>query len=158
MAEIVTRRDVPVVLMHMKGRPKTMQVSPAYDDLILDVYSSLARSVETALSRGIKKEKLIIDPGIGFGKTFEDNLVILDRLHEFRSLGPPVCIGVSRKAFIGAALGISEPRKRLFGSVSAGVIAVRGGAKIVRVHDVKEMVEAVRVADAIAAGRLPREA
>lgn len=157
MAEMVAEADVPLIVMHMKGEPKTMQENPAYQDLMGEVYAGLAGSVKTAESYGIRRDMLIIDPGIGFGKSFEDNLVILDRMHEFRSLGLPVCVGVSRKAFLGAVLGIAEPKDRLTGTVAASVIAIRGGARIIRVHDVREAVEAVRVADAVAAGRLPGE-
>ncbi len=158
MAELAASEEVPVILMHMKGSPRTMQENPVYEDLVSEIYASLSGSVDTALKAGISRDRIIIDPGIGFGKTFEDNLVILDRLHEFRSLGVPICIGVSRKSFLGATLGITEPKKRLIGSLAANIIAVRAGARIVRVHDVRETVEAVRVADAIAAGRLPTEA
>jgi dihydropteroate synthase len=157
MAELIAEREVPVILMHMKGSPKTMQTNPTYNDLISQICSVLSDSVDAALTAGTARDRIIVDPGIGFGKTFEDNLVILDRLHEIRSLGAPICIGVSRKAFIGAALGIAEPKERLFGSIAANVIAVREGARIVRVHDVAETVEAVRIADAVAAGRLPSE-
>jgi dihydropteroate synthase len=157
LAELAAEKEVPVILMHMKGSPKTMQEDPVYDDLISEIYASLSASVKAALAAGIAPDRVVIDPGIGFGKTFEDNLVILDRLREFRSLGVPICIGVSRKAFLGATLGIAEPKKRLVGSLAANVIAVREGARIVRVHDVQETVEAVRVADAVAAGRLPSE-
>jgi dihydropteroate synthase len=158
MAELVAEKQVPVILMHMQGSPKTMQKDPTYDDLISEIYLSLSGSVKTALSAGIRRDRIVIDPGIGFGKTVADNLVILDRLHEFRSLGVPICIGVSRKSFLGATLGIPKPKKRLIGSLAANVIAVREGARIVRVHDVRETVEAIKVADAVAAGNLPSEA
>jgi dihydropteroate synthase len=158
MAEVVAEHGVPVMFMHMKGKPKSMQDNPVYEDLIHEIYSSLAGSVEAALAHGIGRDKLIVDPGIGFGKSFADNLIILDRLHEFRSLGLPICVGVSRKSFLGATLGVPEPKKRLSGGIAASVIAVRGGAKIVRTHDVRETAEAVKVADAIEACKLPQEA
>ncbi len=151
MAEVILEHGVPTIIMHMKGKPRTMQQNPEYEDLMLEIYSYLARCVEVARSYGIGLQKLIVDPGIGFGKTFDDNLVILNRIHELRSLGLPVCAGVSRKAFIGAVLGIGHPKERLIGSIAASVIAIRGGARIVRVHDVKEVVQAAKVADAISA-------
>jgi dihydropteroate synthase len=155
MAELVAQHGVPVILMHMKGKPKTMQENPVYEDLVTEVYSILAQSVDMAASAGIAHDKLIIDPGIGFGKSFNDNLVILNRLHEFKSLGLPICIGVSRKAFIGAVLSLPEPKDRLVGSLALNVIATCSGARIVRVHDAKETTEAVKIADAVAAGRIP---
>jgi dihydropteroate synthase len=158
MGEVAAEHGVPVILMHMKGKPKTMQENPVYNDLIEEIYSSLEISVDKALAAGIGRDRIIIDPGIGFGKSFEDNLVVLDRLHEFKSLGVPICIGVSRKAFLGAVLRIPEPKNRLTGTISASMIAVREGAKIVRVHNVKETVEAVKVADAIVTGKLLQEA
>ena len=151
MAEVAARASAPLIVMHMKGQPKTMQDSPAYDDLIGEVYSSLERSARSAVSHGVARANVVVDPGIGFGKTFEHNLQILDRLHEFRTLGMPICVGASRKAFLGAVLGLPRPKDRLAGSLCAAVIAVRGGARRVRVHDVKETVQAVRVADAVAA-------
>ncbi len=157
MADLVAEHKVPIILMHMKGKPKTMQDNPVYDDLILEVYSSLAKSAASALSAGVEKNRIILDPGIGFGKSFEDNLKLLDRLHEFTGLGFPICIGVSRKAFIGATLGIQEPKDRLIGSIAASVIAIRGGAKIIRTHDVMETAQAAKLADAITNGELPGE-
>lgn len=149
MAAVIGELGVAVVIMHMKGKPKTMQEDPVYDDLMLEIHSYLAQGIEVARSFGIGPDRLMVDPGIGFGKTFEHNLVILDRLSQLRSFGLPVCVGVSRKAFLGAILRQPEPKKRLIGTVAACVSAVRSGAKIIRVHDVKEAVEAVRVTDAI---------
>ncbi len=157
MADLAAEFKVPMILMHMKGKPKTMQDNPVYDDLILEVYSSLAKSAASALNAGVQKNRIILDPGIGFGKSFEDNLKLLDRLHEFTGLGFPICIGVSRKAFIGATLGIQEPKDRLIGGIAASVIAIRGGAKIIRTHDVMETAQAAKLADAITNGELPGE-
>ena len=157
MAEIAAESGVPVILMHMKGAPKTMQDNPVYGDLIHDIYSSLAGSIEKAEAFGIARNMLIVDPGIGFGKTFEDNLMILERLHEFKSLGVAICVGASRKAFIGAVLGLKNPKERLVGSLSAALIAAVKGAKILRVHDVKETVEALRLAEAVASGGFEKE-
>ena len=157
-AALAVQFHVPIILMHMKGRPKTMQDNPVYDDLVGEIFSSLAGSAQTALNAGVDRNRIILDPGIGFGKSFEDNLVLLDRLAEFTSLGFPICIGVSRKAFIGATLGIPEPKDRLIGGIAAAVVAIRGGANIIRTHDVLETVQAAKLADAITAGELPGEA
>jgi len=157
MGEIAAEHKVPVILMHMKDKPKTMQDNPVYEDLIQEIYTSLLISVEKALASGIERNRIIVDPGIGFGKNYDDNLVIIDRLHELKSLGLPICIGASRKAFLGAALNLPEPKARLIGTISASVLAARNGARIIRIHDVAEAAQALKIADAVATGRLPRE-
>jgi Dihydropteroate synthase (EC 2.5.1.15) len=146
MAEVVAEKRASVVLMHTKGDPKTMQDNPVYVDLIEEIFEYLSRSVERARRSGI--EQIMIDPGIGFGKTLEQNLVIIDRLNEFRSLGVPVLIGVSRKSFIGKILGMPV-ESRLEGTAAAVAASIMKGADIVRVHDVKEMLRVSRVVDAI---------
>jgi len=146
MAEVVAEKRASVVLMHTKGDPKTMQDNPVYVDLIEEIFEYLSRSVERARRSGI--EQIMIDPGIGFGKTLEQNLVIIDRLNEFRSLGVPVLIGVSRKSFIGKILGMPV-EWRLEGTAAAVAASIMKGADIVRVHDVKEMLRVSRVVDAI---------
>lgn len=149
MARIVARYEVPVVIMHMKGTPRDMQKNPVYDDLIQEILDYLRKGIRTAEESGIAEERIIIDPGIGFGKTFAHNLQIIHKLHEFTRLGKPVLIGPSRKAFIGKILGDVPPDKRLEGTAAAVAISVMNGASLVRVHDVREMARVVKVADAI---------
>jgi len=140
---------VPVVLMHMLGEPGTMQQAPAYDDVVLDVYDYLESRIAAAEAAGIARTRIIADPGIGFGKTIAHNLALLDQLSLFRGLGVPLLIGVSRKGFI-ARLSAGEPvDHRLAGSLAAALAAVRQGAQILRVHDVPETVQALRIAAAI---------
>ncbi len=146
MADVVASYKASVVLMHIKGTPKTMQQNPHYDDVISEIYSYLCESVEIAKSAGI--EQIIIDPGIGFGKRLIDNLEIIRRLREFKSLGYPILIGVSRKSFIGNVLNLPV-EERLEGTAGAVAISVWNGANIVRVHDVKEMTRVVKIVDAI---------
>jgi len=154
MAALVARAGVPVILMHMQGVPQTMQREPRYQDVVEDVREFLAERVRSAGLAGIAREQIIIDPGIGFGKTLVHNLALLKDLHSLKSLGQPLLIGVSRKAFIGRILNSSAPEERLEGSLAAAVAAVLRGANIVRVHDVSETVRALRVTDAIRLGRL----
>lgn len=152
MAGIAARYNAGVVLMHMKGEPRTMQESPAYADVIKEVLEKLSRLMERAEANGVKKENIIVDPGIGFGKTCGHNLEILSNLRDFKSLGRPVMVGVSRKSFIGSILG-TGPQERVFGTASAIAIAIENGADLIRVHDVKEMKQVAKVADAIVRNR-----
>lgn len=145
MVELVAEHDASIIIMHMKGEPRTMQVRPRYKDVVADVISFLQDRVEMAEAAGVKPRKIMVDPGIGFGKTLEHNLDIISRLREFRSLGKPIVIGVSRKSFIGKLTGLPA-QQRLEGSLAAAVLAVRNGADIVRVHDVEETVRALAVA------------
>lgn len=138
MADVVAKFGCPAVITHIKGTPKNMQENPAYEDVVSEIFDYFEETIRAVELRGVKKEQLIVDPGIGFGKRVEDNLCILKRLNEFRNLGLPVLIGASRKSFIGAVTGEKNPVKRLPGSLAAAGIAVLKGAKIVRVHDVKE--------------------
>lgn len=154
MADLVAVQNVPVVLMHMKGTPRTMQLEARYSDVVAEVRDFLARQVAFAVERGINREKIIIDPGIGFGKTLEHNLALLRELPMIASLGQPLLFGASRKAFIGKILN-ADPDERLEGSLAAAVAAVLGGAHMIRSHDVKETCRAVRVADAIRFGVVP---
>ncbi len=149
MAKVVARAGVPCVVMHTPGRPKEMQRLARYRDLMREVFDGLAAALARGEDAGIRRAQMIVDPGIGFGKTAGHNLEILRRLAELRSLGRPVLVGVSRKSFVGKTLGV-DPEGRLAGSLAAGVIAVRNGASILRVHDVEATCRAVRVADAIA--------
>ncbi|WP_283399772.1 dihydropteroate synthase [Desulfurobacterium pacificum] len=138
MAEVVAKYDVPAVIMHIKGKPKDMQKNPHYTDAPTEILQYFQKTIEEAVEKGVKREKLIIDPGIGFGKRLIDNLCILKRLKEFKVLGLPILIGASRKSFIGHVTGEEVPEKRVPGSLAAAGIAVLNGAKILRVHDVKE--------------------
>ncbi|MEW5944804.1 MAG: dihydropteroate synthase [bacterium] len=149
MAKVAAESGAPVCLMHMLGTPADMQNDPRYvTDVVFEIVSFLAERVEYAVSRGVRRERIIIDPGIGFGKTVEHNLEILNRLREFRVLGHPVLVGASRKSFIGKVSGL-EAGERLEGSLAAAVAAAARGADVVRVHDFAETLRAVRVADAV---------
>jgi len=149
MASVVARHGASLIIMHMKGTPGDMQLRPRYKDVVKDIIGDLKISLKMAESAGVADQKIIIDPGIGFGKTFEHNLEILNRLEEFIELKRPICIGASRKSFIGKALGIKDPGGRLIGTIAASVIAIMKGASLIRVHDVKEAVQAARMADSI---------
>jgi len=148
MASVVAEARVPVVLMHMKGTPKDMQLDPRYDSLISEIISFLRARIQAAVDTGISPNQIIIDPGIGFGKTVPHNLEIIRRLREFKSLGKPILIGTSRKSFIGKVLGLPVD-DRLEGTAATVAIAIANGADIVRVHNVKEMARVVRMTDAI---------
>ena len=148
LADLCAERDCGVMLMHMLGTPRTMQESPTYDDVVEDVKAFLAERIEFALGRGIAEERIWIDPGIGFGKTLQHNLALLRRLGELRALGRPICIGTSRKSFIGT-LTDREVGERLGGTVASNVLALANGAAIFRVHDVRAVREALVVAKAI---------
>jgi len=148
MAELIAESGVPLVIMHMLGEPKTMQENIHYTDVVDDITDFLRERIEYLERKGVKREKIILDPGIGFGKTVRNNLEILRRLGEFRSLGLPILIGASRKSFIGAVTG-QNVGERLYGSISAAVLSVLNGANIVRVHDVAETRDALLVADAV---------
>ncbi len=137
---------LPVVLMHAQGTPETMQIEPTYDDVALDVYDGLEARIETCLAAGIARSLLVIDPGIGFGKTSRHNVELLQQLTLFHGLGVPLLVGLSRKGFTGALTGEKEPRGRVFGSVSGAVHAALNGAQILRVHDVKQTRQALSVA------------
>ncbi|HJX04410.1 MAG TPA: dihydropteroate synthase [Thermoplasmata archaeon] len=148
MIEVVAEHDAATIIMHMKGEPRTMQAAPRYKDVVADILGFLEDRVAAAEKGGVPSAKIMVDPGIGFGKTLEHNLEILSRLREFKVLGKPVVIGVSRKSFIGKLTG-SPAQERLEGSLAAAVLAVNEGADIVRVHDVLQTVQALKVANAI---------
>ena len=149
MADIVSKHDAAVILMHMRGRPQDMQLNPIYGNLILDITNYLRESIDLALKHGIPRERIVIDPGIGFGKTVEHNLEILKRLDAFGVLGCPICIGTSRKSFISKVLNLPQTDTRLFGTLATLVIGILKGANILRVHDVKEAVQAARMTDSV---------
>ena len=149
MRALAIERKVPTVIMHMMGTPQTMQKNPVYDDLISDIMGFLRETVDEAVDAGMPEEYLIIDPGIGFGKTTEHNLEIIRKLGDFKSLGLPILIGTSRKAFIGKALGDLPAAERLEGTAATVVLSIANGANIIRVHDVKEMSRVARMTDAV---------
>jgi len=149
MASIVAKYGAVLIVMHIKGEPRDMQLNPTYKNLIKEVISFLKESIDIAKRAGVHEDNLIIDPGIGFGKTVEHNLEILNRLDEFKILNLPICIGTSRKSFIGRVLDISEPEERLFGSLATCAVAIMKGASLLRVHDVKETVQVARMTDSI---------
>jgi dihydropteroate synthase len=154
MSKVAAQAGVPVIMMHIKGTPRDMQKDPVYSDLIKEIMDYLRDSVGIAETAGVDRSRIVIDPGIGFGKTFEHNLQILKNLASFNALELPILVGVSRKAFIGKILGGAVPDERLEGTAAAVAISVMNGASIVRVHDVKEMTKVVKVADAIKRGRI----
>ena len=149
LADVVAGAGCPVVLMHMLGEPKTMQRDPRYDDVVREVRAFLAARAERANEAGVEEENVILDPGIGFGKTLEHNLALLNDLDSIVELGFPVLVGASRKSFIGRITGVEEAKDRLFGTVAANVIAYERGATLFRVHDVRANREALAVARAV---------
>jgi dihydropteroate synthase len=154
MPMVAAKYKVPIILMHIKGTPKNMQQHPVYRALIPEIIDSLRGSIEKAVSAGVRENMIIVDPGIGFGKTFEHNLTLLNNLQEFTALRRPLLVGPSRKAFIGRVLGGVGAAERLEGTAAAVAISIIKGANIVRVHDVREMAKVVRVADAIRRERI----
>jgi len=148
MIKLAAQHRCGVVIMHMRGMPQTMQIDPKYDSLIDDIIVYLDTAIRKALDGGVQFDKIIVDPGIGFGKTKEHNLGILKYLSDLKVLGRPIMVGPSRKSFIGKILHV-EPQERTFGTVSACVLAVKNGAKLVRVHDVRAVKQALSVLNAI---------
>jgi len=148
MTGVVAEFNAKLIVMHIKGTPRTMQNNPNYGNLIQEIKDKLKAIIEKAKKGKIKEENIIIDPGIGFGKTLEHNLEILNRLYEFKEMGRPVLVGASRKSFIGKITG-ADPDKRIFGTAASVAIAIKNGADIIRIHDVKEMKQVAMIADAI---------
>ncbi len=148
MPPLAVNKDVPVVLMHMKGTPKTMQANPSYEDLLAEVKSFFKERLETAKTLGIKREKIIIDPGIGFGKRHNDNLLLIKNLQALEEFERPIMIGISRKSFIGKILNLPV-LERIEGTIASAVLSIIHGAHILRVHDVAPIKRAVLVAEAI---------
>jgi dihydropteroate synthase len=149
MAGLVAERGCPVVLMHMLGEPKSMQQDPRYEDVVREVRDFLAGRTEYAASAGVREENVILDPGVGFGKTLRHNLQLLNNLDVFVELGFPVLVGASRKSFLGKILGSEDAGDRLFGTVATSVMAYERGATLFRVHDVRANKEALEVAAAV---------
>lgn len=154
MAPLLAGAGCPVVLMHMLGEPKTMQQEPRYGDVVREVRDFLAERAEHATEAGIAPENIVLDPGVGFGKTLEHNLVLLANLDAIAGLGYPVLVGASRKSFIGKITGAEEAKDRVAGTVATGVMAYERGARVFRVHDVRANREALAVAGAVNAGFL----
>ena len=152
MPRVAARHNVPVVIMHIKGTPKNMQKKPVYKALIPEITDYLREGIEIARNAGIADDKIVIDPGLGFGKTIEHNLEIIKKLNEFSGFEKPILIGPSRKSFIGRVLGSLPAAERLEGTAAAIAIGIFNGANIIRVHDVKEMGRVARVADRIKKG------
>ncbi len=148
MIDVVKKYDVPIIIMHMKGEPRTMNVNPVYNHLIPDILEQMEEYIEILEKNGVDEEKIIVDPGIGFGKRMEDNLVILHRLNAFKVLGKPILVGASRKSFIGKILN-NDVEERLRGTLAAITVSRMNGAHILRVHDVKQAKEALKITDAI---------
>jgi dihydropteroate synthase len=144
-AGLVAARGCRVVLMHSRGTPQTMQSLALYGNVVDDVKAELAARIETAIQAGVRMENIVVDPGIGFAKTAEQNLALLRGLRAFCTFGVPVLVGVSRKAFIGALGGEPDPARRVSGSMAAALYALEQGADILRVHDVRETVQALKV-------------
>ncbi len=149
MALVAAEANCPLCLIHMLGEPRTMQQDPHYDDVIAEIKSFFEERVEAAVSHGVKRENIILDPGIGFGKTLEHNLEIVRRFDEFLTLGLPLMIGASRKRFIGMISGQEDTDGRLPGTIATNVMALAKGVSIFRVHDVEENYQALKVAAAI---------
>jgi dihydropteroate synthase len=158
LAQVARRAHAPLILMHMRGAPRTMQRRPFARNAIRDVLSGLRDSIAQARRSGLRKSRLLLDPGIGFGKSHEQNFEILARLPEFARLGCPIVVGTSRKSFLGKALvktgaNPAPPGERLLGTAATVTASIFGGAHIVRVHDVAEMVRIARVADSLVNAR-----
>jgi len=153
IAEVAARSGATLILMHMRGTPRTMQKGPFAKDVLRDVKNGLRRSVKLARHAGVRKSQIILDPGIGFGKSFEQNYELMARLPELAGLGYPLLVGTSRKGFLGVTLargGLPLPaEERIWGTAASVAASILNGAHIVRVHDVKEMVQVARVADCV---------
>jgi len=160
LAQLAARRRVPLILMHMRGEPRTMQQSGFARDVMKDVLAGLRRSVAAARKAGVARSQIILDPGIGFGKSFAQNYELLEKLPQLARLGYPLLVGTSRKGFLGATLAHdgkpAPPDQRIWGTAATVTASILNGAHIVRVHDVSEMVQVARVADRLVNVRLRR--
>lgn len=146
--EVVAELGVPVCLMHMQGTPETMQNNPSYTDVVAEVMGFLRQRIDAAIKAGIKQSNIIVDPGFGFGKTLQHNLLMLKSLTKFKSLGVPLLVGLSRKSMIGTILD-KPVDQRLYGSISGAVIAAMLGADIIRAHDVPQTLDAIAMVNAL---------
>ena len=152
MGKLAAERQVPVVLMHIQGTPATMQDEPEYDDVVKEVLEFLLKRAKRAEESGISKDRIFIDPGIGFGKTVEHNLSLLRNIDKFVATGYRVLVGTSRKSFIGKITGKENPAERIFGTAATVALCAAAGVSIVRVHDVAEIVDVVKVVNALKPG------
>lgn len=153
LAPLLAGRKTPVILMHAQGSPQTMQDNPTYGDVLLDVFDALETRIAAALAAGIARDRIVVDPGIGFGKTLAHNLDLMARVSLFHALGVPVLVGASRKRFIGTIAGVNEPADRMPGSVAVALAAVAQGIQILRVHDVGETKQALSLWAAATRGK-----
>ena len=149
MLSVVAHLNVPLILMHIRGNPKTMQTLTNYQDLIGEIYQFLEARIEAAMATGMRRGQLIIDPGIGFAKNYQQNLVLLRNIPAFSTLGLPILIGTSRKSFIGKILNQEDPQQRVWGTAATCCAAIEKGADILRIHDVAQIYDVCRIADAI---------
>ena len=149
MLTLAGQVDVPIILMHMRGNPQTMQQMTDYQDLVTDITEFLNCQIQKAIACGVNSSKIIIDPGIGFAKTPEQNIELLRRLSEFKALEVPILVGTSRKSFIGKIINQQDPQKRVWGTAATCSSAIISGADILRIHDVAEIYDVSRIADAI---------
>ena len=149
MVKVVAKYNVPVIIMHINGKPKTMQQDPFYEDVVEDVHDFLEKQVQFAVDNGVSRDKIIIDLGIGFGKTCEHNVELLKNIERFDDLGLPHLLAVSRKSFIGALLHEDDPADRLPGTLAVTLYAKSKGIEIARVHDVRENMDALRITDVL---------
>jgi dihydropteroate synthase len=147
--DVVAGSGVAVCVMHMQGTPRSMQKQPQYRDVVAEVVAFLSGQAEALLARGVAPERIVLDPGFGFGKTLEHNIALFRGLPALASIGYPVLVGVSRKSMIGSLLGDRPITDRLMGSVTAAMLAARAGARILRVHDVKETADALAIQAAL---------
>ena len=152
MASLAASRNVPLILMHLPGRPRDLPAHPVYADVVADVLAFFQRQIAYAQAQGICREQIWLDPGLGFGKNTQHNLEILRRLPELKALGLPLVVGASRKRFLGQILGTNDPQDRKEGTAATVALSIAGGADIVRVHDVREMARVAKVSDAIVRG------
>lgn len=149
LAEVARRRKLPLILMHMRGEPRTMHKGPFARNILRDVTAALRRSLAVARRAGVAKSQIVLDPGLGFGKSLAQSYELLARLPEIARLGFPLLVGASRKSFIGRVLGNAPQNERVWGTAATVSAAILGGAHMIRVHDVAEMVQVARVADAV---------
>jgi dihydropteroate synthase len=149
IADVARRRKLPLILMHMRGEPRAMQKQPFARNVVRDVAAGLRRAVAVARRAGVPKSQIVLDPGIGFGKSWPQNFELLERLPELAKLGFPLLVGTSRKSFIGKILGGAAKEERAWGTAATVTASILGGAHIVRVHDVAEMAQVAKVADAV---------
>ncbi len=153
MAAVAKSSRVPLILMHMRGEPRTMQHGPFARDVMKDIARGFREALRRARCAGLSRSQILLDPGIGFGKNYKQNFEVLARLPELAKFGCPIVIGTSRKAFIGATLGNLPPEKRIWGTAATVAASILGGAHLVRLHDVREMAQVARIADRIVAAR-----